>query len=121
MITSILILAKAVSSSPLKEEAILLVLYLLIPVAASVLYVALKKNRTKNNILRYFIVTATVLVVFDFLLYPYFFDNGSYVNRGMLGVWISALPYVFMIINFLCQTAFNHIGKSKKINGQVTG
>lgn len=107
MITSIIILLKAVLSTARKEEVIALILCILIPIVSLVLYIAFAKNRTKNNILRYFLVTAAVLIVSDILLYPYFIDNGSFINRGMLGVWFAALPYVFMIFNSVIQTAVN--------------
>lgn len=114
MITNIVMLAKIISGNPLKEEVIAFILCLLIPVATSVLYIALKKNRTKKNMLRYFSVTAAVLLVSDILLYLYFFDNGSYINRGMSGVWVGALPLVFMIFNFIIQTTYNYLKKLKK-------
>ncbi len=107
MITSITVLIKAVLSTARKEELIALILCILIPAISLVLYIAFAKNRTKNNILRYFLVTAAVLIVSDILLYPYFIDNGSFINRGMLGVGLAALPYVFMIFNTVIQMAVN--------------
>lgn len=93
-----------------------LAVYLIVIAAAFLLYILPKENRMKKNLIRYYSITAAVMIVSDILLYLYFVDNGSYVNQGMQGIWLSALPLVFLIVNLFVQTIYNYAKKPKQLN-----
>lgn len=93
MITFITMLIQKVNS-PAIVPVIILISWLIY----TVLFLAVKVNRSKSHLKSFLITGAVMTLIADIIWFFKFFDNFEYLNPGIGGIlWFAALPVLLIL------------------------